>query len=504
MALLAACLLLPVAVSSHAAAATTNAMTPGCGGANLRTAPALSGALRASLPLGASVSVAGTVPGGAWSAVCPTPSSGSSWYVVTAVNGVPVSSAYGVGALYAATGVLTAAATPTLLGPTVTFYGRGDGPGVGMSQYGALGRAQAGQDAATILAHYYQGTTLGMLATSPSVRVWLEDQSATQSAPLTVYGRGGTWSVDGVALQLPADARARVYRTSTGWRLVIDAAGTTLVNKSVSSAVVFRPAASATTLQISSMASSYDQFRGAITALLYSSKARLINVVGMEDYLRGVVPAEMPSSWPLQALEAQAIAARSYADYHLHPATGTFDLYDDTRSQVYLGVRAERPTTDAAIAATAGQVVLSGGQVADTLYSSSDGGATEDNQIAFASPTGAIVATPVSYLQGSPDRDPAGVAYDAASPHATWQTASYSLASLSAIFGADARTNVGTITSMALSNRGVSGRLISVTLVGSAGTVTVSGSVFTAVFNANRPAGDPAMLSTLLDTSPIP
>jgi len=494
----------PAPVPTPAPVPSAGDMTPGCAGASLRAAPSVSGALRASLPLGASVTVGGTVAGGAWSAVCPAASSGSAWYVVTAVNGVPVATAYGAGALYAATGVLTAAAVPTQLGTTVTFYGRGYGQGVGMSQYGALGRAQAGQDAATILAHYYAGTTLGSLATNPSVRVWLEDQSATQSAPLTVYGRGGAWSVAGVGAALPADARARVYRTSAGWRLVVDSGGTTLVNTTVRASVVFQPASSTSVLQVGSMASSYNQYRGAITALLYSSKARLINVVALEDYLRGTVPAEMPSSWPLQALEAQAIASRSYADYHLHPATGTFDLYDDSRSQVYLGVRAERPTTDAAIAATAGQVVMSGSQVANTLYSSTAGGATEDNQIAFVSASGAIVATPVSYLQGSPDRDSAGVPYDASAPHATWQTASYSLATLSTIFGADARTNVGSLTSLVLANRGVSGRLISVTLVGTAGAKTVSGPVFTAVFNAHRPSGDPAMLSTLLDTAPIP
>jgi stage II sporulation protein D len=319
-----------------------------------------------------------------------------------------------------------------------------------------------------------------------------------------VYGRGGAWSVDGVAATLPADARARVYRTSTGWQLVIDSGGTTLVSTAAPSTVVFRPAASTTILQVSSMASSYNQFRGVITALLSSSKARLINAVSLEDYLRGVVPAEMPYSWPLPALEVQAIASRSYADYHLHPSTGTFDLYDDTRSQIYLGVRAERPSTDAAIAATAGQVVMSGSQVANALYCSAAGGATEDNQIAFVSPTGAIVAAPVSYLQGSPDRDGAGIPYDVSSPHATWQTAGYSLDSLSAIFGADPRTSVGALSSLVLSNRGVSGRLISVTLIGSAGSKTVSGPVFTAVFNAHRPTGDPAMLSTLLATAPIP
>ena len=71
-------------------------------------------------------------------------------------------------------------------------------------------------------------------------------------------------------------------------------------------------------------------------------------------------------------------------------------------------------------------------------------------------------------------------------------------------FAADARTNVGALSALDLHNRGVSGRLISVTLVGSAGSKTVSGSVFIAAFNANRPSGDPSARSTLLDLAPIP
>ena len=63
----------------------------------------------------------------------------------------------------------------------------------------------------------------------------------------------------------------------------------------------------------------------------------------------------MPATWPTQALRAQAIAARSYAIAALHPDTGTFDLYDDTRSQVYRGIEAEQAATDALIAAEPGR-----------------------------------------------------------------------------------------------------------------------------------------------------
>ena len=109
----------------------------------------------------------------------------------------------------------------------------------------------------------------------------------------------------------------------------------------------------------------------------------------------------------------------------------------------------------------------------------------------------------MGYLRGSLDRDTTGAAYDAAAPYATWQTATYTIAQLSAIFGADSRTAVGTVSSLNLSNRGVSGRLISVTLTGSGGSRTVSGQVFVDVFNAHRPSSDPPLRSTLLSLVPI-
>ena len=92
-----------------------------------------------------------------------------------------------------------------------------------------------------------------------------------------------------------------------------------------------------------------------------------INEVDLEDYVRGVIPAEMPSSWPTQALEAQAVAARTYATA-VGAASPTFDVYSDTRSQVYGGVSAQTPSGDAAEAATRGEVVDYAGQPATDLF----------------------------------------------------------------------------------------------------------------------------------------
>ena len=102
-----------------------------------------------------------------------------------------------------------------------------------------------------------------------------------------------------------------------------------------------------------------------------------INVVGLDDYVRGVVSRESPASWPLEALKAQAVAARTYAITTSKGGDG-FDQYADTRSQVYGGVGAETASTDQAVAETAGQVVTYEGAPVVTYFFSTSGGRTED------------------------------------------------------------------------------------------------------------------------------
>jgi stage II sporulation protein D len=138
------------------------------------------------------------------------------------------------------------------------------------------------------------------------------------------------------------------------------------------------------------------------------------------------------------------------------------------------------------------------------MFFSTAGGWTENNENVFVSNTGVKTSSPVAYLRGVSDRRPDGSSYDSASSKATWYTASYTLTQLSAIFANDSLTNVGTISSLNLSDRGVSGRLISVTLTGSLGSKKVSGPYFKYVFNVYSPVTDPAIWSTLFDTKPIP
>jgi stage II sporulation protein D len=494
-------------------------MATACDFVNLRASASTGAAIRAQVRTGTAVTVVATVTGTRWTVACPRSAAASTWYRISAIGGRSVSSLYGVSYLYGATALFapapggsTATPTPagiTPLGATVTFFGRGYGHGVGLSQYGARGRALDGQDAATILAHYFQGTTIGTVPLDTQIRVLvLESAVPTAASPLIVVGRGGGWTLDGIDATFPADARLRLLPVAEGeggtWRALVDAAdGSILSDTIIGKSIRVRPASDETTLQLWSKPSAYDLFRG-VLRIVGTTTVDVVNELPLETYLRGVVPAEMPSSWPVESIRAQAIAARSYAAFRLRPGSGTFDVYDDTRSQVYQGVRREQPTTDAALEASAGQVLRSGSAIVNAFFHSTGGGATEDNENAFVSSSGARVAGPVSYLRGSADRRPDGTAFDDGAPYATWRSASYSIDALSAIFAADPRTDVGTLLGLDLRDRGVSGRLVSITLVGTTGSRTVSGDVFRAVFSAHRPAADPVLRSNLLDLSPIP
>jgi SpoIID/LytB domain protein len=404
--------------------------------------------------------------------------------------------------------------TSATLGDTVQFFGRGYGHGVGLSQYGARGRALAGQTSDQILAAYYTGSAPATTNPTRNVRVRvLAGFHPSATTPLRIYGRGGPWTIAHISGSFPADAQVRIWRTTTRngttttvWHLRVLApdATTVLLETTVSANVVVRPASEATTLQLFSKPTWFDTYRGRLKVFLGSGTVRVVNHVGLDDYLRGVVPVEMPSSWPTEALAAQAVAARSYAVHRLHPGRGTFDLHDDTRSQVYRGVKAESSITDAVIGAAPGSILKSGSSVVNAFYHSTGGGATEDNEYAFVSSSGKVVAGPVSYLRGIEDVAPDGTPYDAAAPHYAWTTDVLSRDQLSAIMARDPRTAVGAVVRLNLTHRGVSGRLFRVALVGTAGRKVVSADVFRAVYNAYRPTASPPLRSNLFNLAPLP
>ncbi len=119
-------------------------------------------------------------------------------------------------------------------------------------------------------------------------------------------------------------------------------------------------------------------YKGTIHIINNNGDMTVINDVGIEDYVRGVTPAEMPSSWNMEALKAQAIAVRSYAIANLgkHASQG-FDLLDSTMDQVYNGVLAETSATNQAVDETKGLVLIYNNKIISTMYSASAGGQTK-------------------------------------------------------------------------------------------------------------------------------
>jgi SpoIID/LytB domain protein len=165
----------------------------------------------------------------------------------------------------------------------------------------------------------------------------------------------------------------------------------------------------------------------------------------------------MPRTWLPEALKAQAVAARSYA-LAVRKSGSWFDLYPDTRSQVYLGIAGEAQSATAAVQETAGQVVLFGGRVATTYFFSSSGGRTATaSEVWPDSPA-------VPYLVSVDDP------YDTISPHHRWGPFVVSAPRLGRVLGvrgrfSDVRMEIGP-----------SGRVQTVTAVGSQGESSVTGS----------------------------
>ncbi len=121
-------------------------------------------------------------------------------------------------------------------------------------------------------------------------------------------------------------------------------------------------------------------YRGKFLIKLVNGKLTVINDVSLEDYIRGVVPSEMPSSWELEALKAQAIAARSYALANLgKQAKYGYDLKDNTEDQAYNGAGAETDKTNRAVDETAGLVLTYDMKIISAYYSASAGGMTNTN-----------------------------------------------------------------------------------------------------------------------------
>jgi SpoIID/LytB domain protein len=366
--------------------------------------------------------------------------------------------------------------------------GRGWGHGIGMTQYGAMGYANQGWDYKRILGWYFQHTTIATRA-ELTVKVDVEDGKLPRGSWLVTAGSTITTLTLSdpakVAHSLDVTGGVAVWVQFSGGKAVVrsdlyDAAAKT---HAVGSVVATFPAA--VIASTGPMASSKVRLIGTSGPfsntniawrgnILFSphdtTTGNAINYVPMEQYLRGVVPRESPSSWPVQALNAQAVAARSYA---YDGAKAGSVLWCTTMSQVYNGADSgphdthEADKTDAAVAATANEFVVYGSTVVKTFFSSSSGGRTANSKDVWFSNKGDDTSPP--YYTSVVDDDQAG------NPYYRWTLPDMSGASLAGTirshYPADAQASPATITNVTIA-AGTSGFVRYVTLHWSKGADT--------------------------------
>jgi len=359
---------------------------------------------------------------------------------------------------------------------TFTFYGSGWGHGIGMSQWGAYGLASRGRSHGAILRHFYRGVRLGgppggspsrfrvgLTWTRPRLRltavagpVGLRFGSPSRPVRFRIP-QGSTWTVGsrrGRFNLFNGNGKKVASLGSPSWKLFV-------TYQSMHSRV-FIPAAG------------HSYGRGYVELNVYRGcpgcawRLRAIAVVRPQQYLYGL--GEVPSSWPMEAMRAQADAGRTYAfdrvlarGQHLSPCN--CGLYASTVDQVYLGYDKELAGAGwiRAVNSTAGEVILYGGRPISAFYFSTSGGHTESIQNVW-------FTSPVPYLRGVCDPGD----YTAANPLRTWLTR-ITGASLGSHL-ASAGLRVGTITGFTNIQRGPSGRIMRVTVRGTSGSVRITGS----------------------------
>lgn len=395
---------------------------------------------------------------------------------------------------------LVAVPAPALAATTVTITGGGWGHGIGMSQYGAYGRALNGRTAEEILEHYYSGAEVRTADMPGSIRVGLLQGRSSIAFTSDAFSDGGgkvSIKVAGASNRLasgPAGTSWRVEPSTTGgMRLYKNGTRVTRDGRGVfgdpTHPLVITYERYQTLMSVTGKGAKYALGRMEVGTYQTSSCdpgfcARLVVSLTMQKYLYGL--GEVPSSWPAAALRSQAIAGRTYAyektlrlGQRRYPCDCA--VYDSTIDQAYIGDAKRSGSAEywddwkAAVDDTAAQVILYGGAPIQALYSSSSGGHTEHNENVWG-------GTPLPYLRGVPD----GPDAVDANPNHTWRVQmSWSEFSnkLENYYNDDPDTRFGSLTNFELVKPfGVSGRVTvvkstggGVRLVGSQGTVRVDG-----------------------------
>jgi len=231
------------------------------------------------------------------------------------------------------------------------------------------------------------------------------------------------------------------------------------VTADIGASVCILPTDPAGTLIVDSPRRSGRQYYGTLEVSLKSGCLSLVNRVGVDDYLVGVLAGEMPSSYPLEALKAQAVAARNYALQSLgkHSSSG-YDLCDGPHCQVYDGALRETAILRQAVLTTANQVLTYDGKLASTMYCSDCGGVTE------------------CYREANKDDAPylATVVEPSEIAHGAWKK-TYTLDDLSARLLAAGIKQADGLQRVSVAKTSSSGRALIVSCAGTKGTFTIDG-----------------------------
>lgn len=345
-------------------------------------------------------------------------------------------------------------APPVAAQGSFTFVGGGWGHGVGMSQWGARGMAANGSSYTSILQHYYTGTSVVPSATSNDLKVLVTERAGSISITTGgITNVAGNWNVPG--------GQAITF-TRVGDAVRLSGA----INHTLGSSL--RVTYSGTVLNVSPPGYGYRYGSLLVKVDPAGGLRAIVEGLPMQQYLYGI--GEMPSSWPAEALKAQATASRTFAQKRRNArGAADFDLYGSVLHQAYTGTRFEAPNWTNAVDATDERVITYPGiGLIDAVYSASSGGHTENSEVVWVAP--------VPYLRARPDpHDAAG-----GNPNGSWSR-TYTGAQLGSWFG------LGTVTSVQiLGPLGASGRVDKATirLVGTGGSRDVTGASFRSTINA--------------------
>jgi SpoIID/LytB domain protein len=344
-------------------------------------------------------------------------------------------------------------------GPQLTLVSQGFGHGIGLSQWGAEYRAEANQTLDQILDFYYPSTTKGSVA--GLVRVWITGDADHNTIVRPAKGLKVVDLGTAKSYLLPTANGAKAWRLSfasgknrLAWLKGGVWHGYRPGGKLLTGSGEFRSTGNLLNLYV---AGANHAYRGALRLV----GGRTINVLSLDNYLKGVVPAEAYTTWKPAALQAQAVAARTYAAFERNEnLSRSYQICDTSHCQVYKGYAAEVTSTNAAVTATAGRAVLYNGALAFTQFSSSNGGYTADGG--------------KPYLVSKPDT------FDTAYRNRSLAIGPVTRAKIQKAYPA-----LGTFTAIRVLSKGSDGRVTQVEIDGSSpGTVTVPGSTFRSLVGA--------------------